>query len=128
MASNMAPTPIGTLSQVFESGQDGLSFYRGIPQPRVLALHVLPNVLGGVVVLASLWTASAIHQRAVAVALGGRPAPGRVPRKAKTTRLNSRPVRRRWAMGFARRGLTDSPRLPYRGSSCHGMETQWSRS
>jgi peptide/nickel transport system permease protein len=36
----------------------------GVSQPRVLGLHVLPNVLGEVVVLASLWTASAIRVEA----------------------------------------------------------------
>src|SRR5262245_26769855 len=36
----------------------------GVPQLRVLGFHVLPNVVGEVVVLASLWTASAIRVEA----------------------------------------------------------------
>lgn len=36
----------------------------GVPQARLLGLHILPNVLGEIVVLASLWTASAIRVEA----------------------------------------------------------------
>ena len=36
----------------------------GASTPRILGIHILPNVLGEVVVLASLWTASAIRVEA----------------------------------------------------------------
>lgn len=36
----------------------------GAPQTRILRLHILPNILGEIVVLGSLWTASAIRVEA----------------------------------------------------------------